>query len=135
MSTTIFRNKTIPDKNRTARVWSNLYIRYYLLLAIYRVVPPIWNGNQQTKRKTKLGTVKNFPAWLLISSLPFILARNLALIPYYALYGQSRVILKSKIDALRGVPRMLEKRKDIVRKASSAEIGRFMKTWSSMKRQ
>jgi GT2 family glycosyltransferase len=79
--------------------------------------------------------VKNFPAWLLISSLPFILARNLALIPYYALYGQSRVILKSKIDALRGVPRMLEKRKDIVRKASSAEIGRFMKTWSSMKRQ
>lgn len=79
--------------------------------------------------------VKDFPAWILISSLPFILARNLAVIPYYALHGQSRVILKSKIDALRGVPKMLEKRKNIVRKASSAEIGRFMKTWSSMKRQ
>lgn len=79
--------------------------------------------------------VKDFPAWLLISSLPFILARNLAVIPYYALHGQSRVILKSKLDALRGVPKMLEKRKHILRKASSAEIRRFMKTWSSMKRK
>jgi len=79
--------------------------------------------------------VKDFPTWLLITSVPFILARNLAVIPYYALRGQGRVILKSKLDALRGVPKMLMKRKEIVRKASDADIARFVKTWSSMKRQ
>jgi len=79
--------------------------------------------------------LKDFPAWLLITSVPFILARNLAVIPYYALRGQGRVILKSKLDALRGVPRMLAKRKSILRRASDADICRFVKTWSSIKRQ
>jgi len=79
--------------------------------------------------------VKDFPTRLLITSLPFILARNLAVIPYYALRGQGRVILKSKMDALKGVTKMLSKRKDVVRRANDAEIERFVKTWSSMKRQ
>ncbi len=79
--------------------------------------------------------IKDFPTGLLISSLPFILARNLAVIPYYALRGQGRVILKSKLEALRGVPRMLAKRKSILRRTSDADICRFVKTWSSIKRQ
>ncbi len=79
--------------------------------------------------------IKDFPDRLLITSLPFILARNLAAIPYYALRGQGAVILRSKLDALIGVPRMLRKRKEIVRKISDPEMGRFVKTWSCMKRQ
>lgn len=75
-------------------------------------------------------TIKDFPIRLLITSLPFIMARNLAVIPYYALRGQGRVILKSKLDALKGVPKMLRKRKEIARKISDDEIGRFVKTWS-----
>lgn len=78
--------------------------------------------------------VKDFPARLLITSLPFIIARNLALIPYYALRGQGRVILKSKLDALKGATKMLRKRKDVVRRANDAEIIRFVKTLSRMKR-
>lgn len=79
--------------------------------------------------------IKDFPTRLLVTSLPFIIARNLAVIPYYALRGQGRVILKSKVDALKGVKKMLRKRKDMVRRADDAEIGRFVWTWSSMKRQ
>jgi hypothetical protein len=56
-------------------------------------------------------------------------------IPYYALRGQGRVILKSKVDALKGATKMLRKRKDVVRRADDSEIGRFVETWSSMKRQ
>ena len=78
--------------------------------------------------------IKDFPLRLLITSLPFIIARNLALIPYYALRGQGRVILKSKLDALLGVTKMLRKRRDVVRKAKDTEIERFVKTWSGMKR-
>jgi len=79
-------------------------------------------------------TIKDFPTSLLITSLPFIIARNLALIPYYALRGQGRVILKSKIDALKGATKMLRKRRDVVRKTNDSEIGRFIKTWSKIKR-
>lgn len=78
--------------------------------------------------------VKDFPTRLLITSLPFILARNLAVIPYYALRGQGRVILKSKLDALKGATQMLRKRRDVVRRANDSEIERFVKTWCSMKR-
>ena len=79
--------------------------------------------------------IKDFPTGLLITSLPFIVARNLAVIPYYALRGQGRVILKSKIDALKGVTMMLRKRKDVLRKVDDSEINRFVETWCSMKRQ
>lgn len=78
--------------------------------------------------------VKDFPIWFLITSLPFILARNLVVIPYYALRGQGRVILKSKLDALTGVPMMLRKRSQVVRRIPESEIRRFMKTWSGIKR-
>lgn len=79
--------------------------------------------------------LKDFPLRLLITSLPFIFARNLALIPYYALCGQGRVILKSKQDALKGAVMMLKKRRDVVCKARDCEIERFVKTWGDTKRQ
>ena len=78
--------------------------------------------------------IKDFPTRLLIESLPFILARNLAVIPYYAMHGQGRVILKSKLDALLGIPGVLRKRQRVQHLASSQEMGRFIKTWSKIKR-
>lgn len=75
-------------------------------------------------------TIKDFPPGLLLTSLPFILARSLAVIPYYILRGQGRVILKSKLDALRGVPGMLRKRSRIVRKTPEYKIAKFIHTWA-----
>ena len=46
----------------------------------------IYDGN----RNVIWYVIKDFPPRLLITSLPFILARNLALIPYDALRGQGR---------------------------------------------
>ena len=70
----------------------------------------------------------------LVAALPAILARNLATIPYYALRGQGRVILKSKIDVMKGLPRMLKKRRDVVRRYSGDEISRFICCWAEIKR-
>ncbi|MCK9405189.1 MAG: glycosyltransferase family 2 protein [Methanothrix sp.] len=78
--------------------------------------------------------IKDFPFRLLITSLPFIVARNLAVIPYYALRGQGGVILKSKLDALKGVVKMMEKRKDVVRRADYSQINRFVEIWGGIKR-
>ena len=77
--------------------------------------------------------IKDFPFRLLITSLPFIVARNLAVIPYYALRGQGGVILKSKLDALKGVVKMMEKRKDVVCRADYSQIKRFVEIWGRMK--
>jgi GT2 family glycosyltransferase len=69
--------------------------------------------------------VKDFPLGILLTSLPLILARNLATIPYYVLRGQGRVILKSKLDALKGVPGMIRKRRQVVRVTPDDEIARL----------
>ena len=79
--------------------------------------------------------IKDFPFRLLITSLPFIVARNLAVIPYYALRGQGGVILKSKLGALKGVVKMMGKRKDVVRRADYSQINRFVEIWGGIKRQ
>ncbi len=78
--------------------------------------------------------VKGFPAGILLSSLPWIIGRNLAVIPYYALQGQGRVILKSKLDSLLGLPGVFKKRRTVLRKVKDSEIKRFIRTWSEMKR-
>ncbi len=77
--------------------------------------------------------VKDFPAWLLISSLPWIVGRNLFVIPYYALRGQGWTVLRSKIDAARGIPNILNKRKNVVRRAPEGVIRSYLKTWSKIK--
>jgi GT2 family glycosyltransferase len=76
--------------------------------------------------------VKDFPLGLLISSLPWIAGRSLAVIPYYALRGQGRTILRSKVDGLAGIPRMLRKRKSLLRRVGSREIRKHIRTWSEI---
>lgn len=77
--------------------------------------------------------VKDFPTGLLLTSLPWIVGRNLAVIPYYALRGQGKTILSSKLDALRGLPRMLKKRKSILRRVPERELERYINTWANIK--
>jgi GT2 family glycosyltransferase len=79
--------------------------------------------------------LKDFPGKFLVGSLPWILGRTLLVLPYYALKGQGRIILKSKADALTGAPRMLRKRRRIVRNAPEKEITRYIQMWSRIPRE
>lgn len=79
-------------------------------------------------------TLKDFPRGILITSLPWIVGRNLAVIPYYMLLGQGKTILRSKLDALKGVLKMLRKRSEVVRRVPDREISRYIMTWSTIKR-
>jgi len=74
--------------------------------------------------------IKDFPPGLLLTSLPFIVGRSLGVIPYYMLKGHGITILRSKCDALLGVPKMLGKR----RKAKKNDINKFIRTWADIKK-
>jgi GT2 family glycosyltransferase len=76
--------------------------------------------------------VKNYPMPLLITSLPFIIGRNLGVIPYYMFRGYCITILRSKIDAIKGIPRMFAKRKRL--HSAGRKIEGFIKTWANMPR-
>jgi GT2 family glycosyltransferase len=57
--------------------------------------------------------IKNMPGILFWLLLPLHIALNLASILLFSMRGQGRVILKAKKDALLGIPRMWQKRRDI----------------------
>ena len=85
-------------------------------------------------RNTLWYVVKNFPSRLLITSIPWILGRNLAVIPYYAVKGRGRAIVRSKVDAVRGISRMFGKRSTIRQNVPDSDIKRFIRTWSNIGR-
>jgi GT2 family glycosyltransferase len=72
--------------------------------------------------------VKNMPGALFWLLLPAHIALNLVTIIWFSLRGQSAVILKAKRDALCGIHRMWNKRRDIQknRKASTEEIWKVL---------
>jgi len=72
---------------------------------------------------------KNFPAGLLITSLPWIIGRTIGVIGYYTLRGQLRVIVRSKVDAMRGLNLSVRKRKMIIHKIPDREICSWICTW------
>jgi len=57
--------------------------------------------------------VKNMPGPLFWMYLPYHLAMNVASVIWYALRGRWRVILKAKWDAIKGLPGMWKKRREI----------------------
>ena len=77
---------------------------------------------------------KNYPLPFLIICLPWILSRNLMALAYYTLKGRGRVVLKSKWDGLLGRPRMMAKRKTILRKVPWSEVGKYIRTWAGSRR-
>jgi GT2 family glycosyltransferase len=80
-------------------------------------------------------TVKCLPAGLLLAYLPWIVCRNIAVMVHYMALGKGQLILKSKLSALVGLPRMVRKRKAVVRRAQSNEIARFINTWAAIPRR
>jgi hypothetical protein len=72
--------------------------------------------------------LKDFPLKLLLTSLPWIIGRNIAVVPYYILKGKGIVILKAKLSALKGINSAFKKRKEI-RKSGNEDIRRYINTW------
>jgi GT2 family glycosyltransferase len=73
--------------------------------------------------------LKDFPPKLLVTSLPWIIGRNLAVIPYYSVNGKCSTILRSKIDALKLMPKFMRKRRQVVRKEFDYNILKYVKIW------
>ncbi len=74
--------------------------------------------------------IKDFPSSLLLTSLPFMVCRNMAVIPFYMLKGHGVTILRAKLDALKGIPKMLGKR----RHGGKGDINKFIRTWADIKK-
>ena len=77
---------------------------------------------------------KNYPLPFLITCLPWILGRNLMALAYYTLKGRGRVVLKAKWDGLLGLPKMMAKRKTILRKVPWREVRKYIRTWAGSRR-
>jgi GT2 family glycosyltransferase len=72
--------------------------------------------------------IKNMPGILFWLFLPFHILLNIITVVYFSLRGQGKIIIRAKFDALRSLPKMWKKRKDIQqnRKASIREIWRAL---------
>lgn len=76
--------------------------------------------------------VKNMPPKLFWLHLPEHVAANLIYVLYYALRGRGKILMKAKFDALIGLAKILNRRKEIQRKRklSSHEIkSRMERGW------
>jgi GT2 family glycosyltransferase len=112
--------------------WKCLYVpgavvyHYGSATAGYMSDFSIYYGN----RNIVWNAVKNFPGPLLWTSLPWVLGRSLAVIPYYWLRGHGRVALRAKIDSLKGAPRMISKRRPY--DGHTADVTRFIRAWADI---
>jgi GT2 family glycosyltransferase len=73
--------------------------------------------------------VRDFPARLLLTSLPWIFGRNIGVIIYYLLKGRGKLIFRAKIHAIAGLGRMLRERKSIIRVVPSHEFSQYVRIW------
>jgi GT2 family glycosyltransferase len=73
--------------------------------------------------------VKDMPGWLFWLYLPQHLALNLASLLYYPWRGQGRVVLKAKVDAMRGLPAIVRQRRAVQagRRAAASDLQRAMR--------
>jgi GT2 family glycosyltransferase len=81
--------------------------------------------------------VKNMPGALVYLYLPWHVAMNLATVAVLLLRGQGRLALRAKIDALRRLPRMLNKRRSIQagrRVASKKLLLKMARGWPNRQR-
>lgn len=112
--------------------WKCLYVpsavvyHYGSATAGYMSDFSIYYGN----RNIVWSAVKNFPGPLLWTSLPWILGRSLAVIPYYWLRGHGIVALRAKLDALKGMLRMIAKRQPY--DSYTADVARFIRVWADI---
>jgi len=89
----------------------------------------VYYGN----RNLLWNVIKNFPVKTILFSLPWIVGRNCADIPFYFLRGKGLTIIRAKIDCLIGIPKMLRKRRGHLLAKREKEIERWILTWRSGK--
>jgi GT2 family glycosyltransferase len=77
--------------------------------------------------------VKNFPKRALLVFIPWIIGRNIAVIPYYFLKGKGKAIIRAKIDSVKGLPGMIKKRAGIKKTISDSAIEKWILVWSQAK--
>jgi GT2 family glycosyltransferase len=73
--------------------------------------------------------VKDMPSWLLWWYLPQHIMLNLAALAYYPWRGQGKVVLKAKLDAIRGLRPVLEQRR-VVQGARVASVHALRQVFS-----
>jgi GT2 family glycosyltransferase len=78
--------------------------------------------------------IKNFPVRTLLISIPWIIGRNCADIPYYMLKGKGFTIIRAKASAFRGVIGMIRKRKNSIRKEPEDQIRKWIHVWMKIHR-
>lgn len=81
-------------------------------------------------RNTLWFVMKNFPVRTLIISIPWILGRNCVVLPYYLLSGKFLTVIKAKADALKGLPVMIHKRREINKKIPEKTIEKWIQSWN-----
>jgi GT2 family glycosyltransferase len=77
--------------------------------------------------------VKNFPERTLLIFIPWIIGRNIAVIPYYFLKRKGKAIIKAKVDSVKGLPKMIKKRQSIKKTISDGAIEKWIQIWSHAK--
>jgi len=75
--------------------------------------------------------IKNMPPLLFWSLLPLHLLLNIISIGYFSYRGQGKIMLKSKYDALLGIPKMWHKRQEIQANKKAS----LFKVWSLLNKQ
>jgi GT2 family glycosyltransferase len=78
--------------------------------------------------------IKNFPARTLLISLPWIIGRNCADIPYYILKGKGLTIIRAKASVFGGIITMMGKRNKITRKVPEEQIRKWIQVWMNIHR-
>lgn len=91
----------------------------------YKTDYTIYYGN----RNINWNVIKNFPDSILIKSLPWIIGRNILVMLYYISKGRIHIILKSKIDSIKGVPKMLTKRS---RCSNEDNVKKYINVWAKV---
>jgi GT2 family glycosyltransferase len=74
--------------------------------------------------------IKNFPFRTLLVSLPWIIGRNCADIPFYVLKGRGHAIIRAKFDSMKGYRKMWNKRKINTPETSRDQIEKWIHIWS-----
>jgi hypothetical protein len=73
--------------------------------------------------------IKNFPVRTILISLPWIIGRNCAEIPYYVFKGQGYAIIRAKFDSIKGYRKMWNKRKTLIHETSWDQIEKWIHIW------
>lgn len=87
----------------------------------------VYYGN----RNIVLMVVKNYPIGFLITSLPWIIGRTIGVIWYYAIHRRTKMIIRSKIDAISGLPALFVKTMRVKKTIKKHEITKWFYTWAT----